>query len=766
MWFLLCFSFVLANPVRNSLTFDQSVSDNPEARSIFSNPAALGYETILNGGGVYSSLGYARNDAKDSEFLGALSFGNLGFGYESLFPNAERIHKYHFAAGISLSPSLYLGERITLARPTISEGFTSLGLGLQFRPIPYGAIGIFCDQIARDPVLCGAGIVVEPNPLLRLSFDLFSTQSSFFTQMGYLGRLELFAFPGISAFTSYHSDTQFQVGASFAIDRWQLSSMAQPSDPNRRWRATLDTAILPRGSALSIPNTLELKTTAALSEEGNPGGWFSETEPSLIELLKEIETAGKQKYQKLILKIDSFPLGLAAAADLHAALSQTRKHGTQIEVFLSNASLKEFLIASAANTIHLEPAGSIAILGVKSEKYFFKGPLTKLGIEGQFLEKGKFKSAPETFTREKSSPESQEVTESLLKEAESILPKLIGQHRPQLVAKWKEVLEKGIFSAIEAQKLGLIDSIDTYDVTLKKWEGQFHIVHSTATHKKDLSLPPQLAIIPASGDILNSQGSLHRFSSRGAITPRKMEKMLKSAVSNPRVSAILLRVSSGGGDVLASDQIAATIKHYGEKKPIWVSMGDAAASGGYYISAPAQKITASPLTATGSIGIFFGKFNLSGMYQWLHLKKEVTSSSPFASLFSEHRAWNEKEVSTLKNRLQIFYDQFLQHVATHRHLKIESVKSAAEGRVWMGTQALGLKLVDSVEDYLSTSQQLAQSRGLPDNYEIAVIQSPNESLFSGLFPSLEIHSALAKELFWASHLSETPFLYLSPYDLQ
>src|SRR5262249_40561148 len=158
--------------------------------------------------------------------------------------------------------------------------------------------------------------------------------------------------------------------------------------------------------------------------------------------------------------------------------------------------------------------------------------------------------------------------------------------------------------------------------------------------------------------------------------------------------AIVLRVSSPGGEVLASDEIAGIIERARKQKPVVVSMGDVAASGGYLISAPADRIFLEPMTVTGSIGVFLGKFNLAGLLKKIELQKEVLSYAPHAGLFSEDRPLTNEGREILTRRLNQYYDSFVSFVAKSRGIPKEDAEAAAKGRVWLGEQARNLKLAD------------------------------------------------------------------------
>ena len=254
-----------------------------------------------------------------------------------------------------------------------------------------------------------------------------------------------------------------------------------------------------------------------------------------------------------------------------------------------------------------------------------------------------------------------------------------------------------------------------------------------------------------------------------------MEKNFKKALGDYRTEAVVLRVASPGGEVVASDEIASVVASAKEKKPIIVSMGYVAASGGYLISAPATRIFASSLTLTGSIGVFLGKFNVGNLYKKLELHKEILTHAPFAGLMTEHRPWTAKEREILVRRLDQYYDGFVTYVAEQRHLSRQSAEAAAKGRVWLGADAKVRHLTDESGGYYEAVRSAASEAGVTgDDYEVAIVEdsrglldffgdegpfmeSPLEPLARGL-----LSEPLLEDLRWMERLRTSPFLYLSP----
>ncbi|MCB9253699.1 MAG: S49 family peptidase [Bdellovibrionaceae bacterium] len=243
-----------------------------------------------------------------------------------------------------------------------------------------------------------------------------------------------------------------------------------------------------------------------------------------------------------------------------------------------------------------------------------------------------------------------------------------------------------MFSPEEAKEWQLVDAIDTFPDRKESLNAIF--TENVQVMKDSIALQPRIAVIVASGDILQGRSALLSFAGSPQITYKKMETFFESALADPLTQAIVFRVSSPGGEILPSRQIASLIERAKKKKPVIVSMGDYAASGGYMISAPANEIFASPTTLTGSIGVFLGKVNLSKLYQKIDLKKEILTDAPYADLYSRGSGPGKK---ILSERLDQCYDSFVDlQPANNDNSPLKEANEEAQGPVWTeGLKAAG-----------------------------------------------------------------------------
>jgi len=335
--------------------------------------------------------------------------------------------------------------------------------------------------------------------------------------------------------------------------------------------------------------------------------------------------------------------------------------------------------------------------------------LDKLGIEASLLAKGRYKTAPEAFTRKESSPEAKESSLQIVDGAEKEFLAIATKSGRLDAAKWRTVLERAFLGAEDAKRLGLVDEV----VAKTRWEADHLSGRSRGepTYRELLALPRRLAVVAVEGTITAQRRSGLDALGEVQATSDTFAKEMEAAAGDPLVDGIVVRIASGGGEIGASHSMAEAVLKAKKDKPVYVSMGDVAASGGYYLAAPATKIFASPTTITGSIGVFLGAVHLGGLYEKIGLRKETLSRAPLAEIDSEARSWTLAERAVYQRRLDEYYGLFTGFVGEQRKLSPEKVENAAQGRVWLGNDALAMGLLDGVGGLDSTLHQLAKVTG-------------------------------------------------------
>ncbi len=478
----------------------------------------------------------------------------------------------------------------------------------------------------------------------------------------------------------------------------------------------------------------------------------------------------------IIFKIRNIGIGWANLQELREKLDEIRKTDKEMIAYLEGGGNAQYLLAAAMDKIVLMPVGTLNLIGLRSEIFFFKGLLEKLDIEADMLAMGKFKSGVEPFTRDSMSDAFRESMTELLDDLYSQMLGKIADGRdeitPELAAK---LVNSGPFTAKEAHELNLVDKLQYYDELLDtinaENEGEAEVAPKDSEKKRKMPNmnsfagmmqlfsmlnPPQrakpqpadkqIALIYASGPILPDINS--PFPATSMITPKGLKDAFKKARSDDAVKAVVFRVDSPGGSALASDLIWREVMLTQRKKPVIVSMANYAASGGYYISMAAGTIVAQPGTLTGSIGVYGGKLNMKGLYNKIGLTKEIITHGQNATIYSDYGNFSPTERERVQKMMKTIYDDFVNKAAAGRKTTYDEIHAIAQGRVWTGKQAKELGLVDEIGG-LETALTIAKKQGEiadDDKYDIIVLPEEKPFLEQFLESMLEVEMEISESL--------------------
>ncbi len=400
---------------------------------------------------------------------------------------------------------------------------------------------------------------------------------------------------------------------------------------------------------------------------------------------------------------------------------------------------RSYSVASAANRIYTAPAGGLLLTGMRGELLYAGDAVQRLGVKAEFVAVGDYKSAPETFTRTGPSDAAREVQNSLMDDVYARTVGHIAEGRGVDEEKVRKLVDEGPYTADAAMAAGLVDKVmhyDEFDEAMRKVYGGGVRFARSADVLDDRDPRwgevPSVGVLYAVGTITDGESVVNPLTGALSTGAQTFVEATRRMREDPSVRAVVLRIDSPGGSVTAADAMWRELDRLAEVKPLYVSMGDVAASGGYYIAAPAREILASPETITGSIGVFTGKFDLSGLYGLLGLRTEVFLRGKRAGLLSNHTSWTDDEREAVKGAMERLYDLFLERVADGRsNLDKEQVAPLARGRVWTGQQARGCGLVDRPAGLLTAIDLAARSAGFGHgDYRLAI--GPPAGGFGGL----------------------------------
>ena len=460
--------------------------------------------------------------------------------------------------------------------------------------------------------------------------------------------------------------------------------------------------------------------------------------------------ADDKAIKAVVLRSSGLPIGLGKAQELQESIQELRAKGKKVIFYLESAEDLEYSLASTADRIYAAPQAVLLVNGFSSTALFAGAGLEKLGLKAEFFRVGAYKNAPDTFTRSSMSGEQFEVQSSLLDDMYGRYVKGVAEARHLDESKLKVLLDKGILKTSEAMEAGLLDGL-LYPDQLEEEAGKLLgrkvdlekvAIEAEPVRRTRWGTPKKIAVVRVEGDILRGEGSRGPFGAVQIAGSDPITRRIRRAADDPEVAAIVVRIDSPGGDGNASDLIWRELvrARKEKKKPVIASMGDVAASGGYYVAAGADEIWAEPSTVTGSIGVFVGHFDAEELFGKLGLNMTTVKRGKSADLFSPARDLNDTERKTLQSWVDGFYEQFLERVSASRGLSRDEVDAVARGRVWTGAQALERKLVDhlgGLDDAIWAAKKWAALDG-----EVEVADEIETTVDVSDFASVGILSAL------------------------
>ncbi|MEG5054013.1 MULTISPECIES: signal peptide peptidase SppA [unclassified Microcoleus] len=491
-----------------------------------------------------------------------------------------------------------------------------------------------------------------------------------------------------------------------------------------------DKSVLVLDLSLNITDSKPSRSTGAAIEEV-----LSEDSGDTVTLRTVLDTIEYAKKDPKIVGLylegssESSSSGFANLKEVRGALQRFRDAKKPIFAYQMDWNERDYYLGSVANTIAVNPYGALELNGFSSQAMFFTGALEKYGLGVQVTRVGKYKSAVEPFLLTKMSPENRQQTQKLLGDMWGEYLQTVAPSRKVTVPQLQALADNGgTLMADEALKNKLVDKVVYFDeistelkkltgtdgenksfkqISLKNYAKIAEDKNSTDANKKN-----QVAILYAEGEIVDGEGGPTQVGG-----DRIAQEMRKIREDND-VKAVVLRVNSPGGSATAAEVIAREVMLTGKKKPVIVSMGNLAASGGYWISMGSNRIFAEPNTITGSIGVFGMLFNAEKLAANNGLTWDVVKTGRFADTTTVSRPKNPQELANIQRIVDRIYDRFITKVANSRKLPKNKVQEIAQGRVWSGTAAKQLGLVDEIGGLEDAVREAAKQAKLGDDWKV------------------------------------------------
>jgi protease IV len=475
--------------------------------------------------------------------------------------------------------------------------------------------------------------------------------------------------------------------------------------------------------------------------------------------------------------------GLATLREIREALLRFKQSKKPVYAHLVVPFTRTYYVASVADKIYLDREEGMAVSGLVSEQLRFASLLKKFGIGVQVSKQGKYKSAVEPFLLDNSSPENTEQVQALLSDFWTEITTGIEQARGIQPGTLQELIaQKGLIDAETALEQKLVTTLEPLTAVMDELKQKYAEDSKNNTFRQ-ITVANYLAafdgrprtpekgskvgIVYAEGEIVDGEGD------SSTVGGDKLARAIRKFRFDPDIKAIVLRVNSPGGSALASEVIRSELDSTQKAKPVVVSMGTVAASGGYWISTAANRVFAEPGTITGSIGVF-GLFpNVQKLANENGVFWNPIETSPYSDLFTISRPKTDAELAVLQRTIDHIYDDFLKHVSAARHMPVDGVKEIAQGRVWSGSQAIKLHLVDEIGGLQAAISYAGTSANLGDNPKITEYPAKKDlneklkELFKGnerppvskLDPINQELKALEAELHTLTHLNDPQGIY-------
>jgi len=443
----------------------------------------------------------------------------------------------------------------------------------------------------------------------------------------------------------------------------------------------------------------------------------------------------------VLLEIGMLQTGYAKIQELRHLISVFRKSGKKIYAYLGPdiAMTKDYYVATACDSIFMPPPANLFITGVHSELTFYKKFLDKLGIQAEFIQIGKYKNAPDIYTRKSMAPAQRSVLKNIIGQFYKDLVQTLAESRHLSKQKVQKIInDQSGFSGREALKAGLVDGLLYTSFLRRKFnigQGKVHKISGADYAQVPVSSlkirnKSRIAVINCNGVITSGDDSQQPYFGKmlGAHT---VISNLKRVSASKFIKAIILRIDSPGGSATASDQIWQAIQEAKKHKPVIASVSDYGASGGYYIAMAADTIVVTPNSLVGSIGIFAGKFNVAGLYKKLGLKYENVGMGKNAHLFSIMQPWSKNEKSIMSRLIKEFYLDFVTKTARARELSFAQVDSLGQGHIWSGAQAVKNGLSDTSGFFYSAVALAKKMASIPQSESVRLVYYPRKKSLLG-----------------------------------
>lgn len=784
------------------------------------NPPGLG---VKKPSGLVYLHSYTDSTISGDDALGFI-IKNFAFGMEfmklrepQISLDRQRVNKYTLSLGGRVGRNVYLGGSYAWLNSDICDldRGSTWSLGLMWRPHRMVSLGVLARDLnsptyyaTKFKPIVEASLGYRPfderltlftNVFLRnnkleirtTDGDLIETQPTSFFNFG----IEARPWPGVNLLGTYDQDGNWSLALALPGGNGALgTAVTTEKDRQPYQRQTYGvvgfmTSPLYQESVLNpIKQYVEIDMSGEIGEAPPRFSLFGSSHRyTTRELLEKIDRAAKSReVNAILIRMGDISASYAVADELRQALIHFRATGKKVVVYANTPENCEYYLATAADYIVLAPNGYLGLNGMKLDVTFVGGTLEKIGVEPHYTRIGKYKSATEQVADRGFTEPAKEALNHVLDDFYAKFVEDIATGRGMSQNAVRSVINKGPYVPEEALDLDLVDRLaysDEIPGIMKEVVGRstrrlrYKEFAGRRPDQPRWDEPAVIGIVYGEGMILGGSNRDEPVIG-GVIGPKTTAAAFRRMREDKSVKAVIFRIDSGGGEMSAADQIRREVELTAREKPVIVSMGGVAGSGGYHIGCNGTRILADETTITGSIGVINMWFHTRGLYEKLGLSREIYSRGENADIFPSWREVTEEDMEMSRYFVQAYYDKFVNDVAKGRGVDFDAVHEVAQGRIWSGRSAVGIGLIDGIGGLTEAIRMAKEDAGIPADEEVtfkvlpravgfwAMMRGDMDGVFTPELRLPESAEVVLKEAAYMELFQREPNLYLMPYRIE
>jgi protease-4 len=669
----------------------------------------------------------------------------------------------------------YLNNRHTWNLAVLAQRTKNLSMGARFENLNRGRVE---GERTDIRLVYGAAARVYRD-IVTVSFDVDMTRKENLDAADFRTGIEVRPIPGMYLYADFDNHSRFNLGFRLNFGSAYVGHYHNFDRDGKSYLGTTYTgSVKGKQPSLIKPRrkSLTLKLDGTLPE--NPKiPVFGKKPLKYFDYIDVIyRAAADDEIDRIFLDIGTLKCGLGKVEELTGAVEYFKSRGKRVYAFVATPNNLGYLLACTADKVIIPPVSQLNLIGLRANLMTVKGLLDKIGIEAEIERIEEYKTAPEMYMFDRPSEPCREQINRILDNLYSEMVMTIAAHRNLTADSVKILIDSAPLTSVDAVEYGLVDGLSYHEEALKEYAGSsvpwlsrrvsLRKYLGRAVYHDRWGVPPRLALVIA-------DGSMTAGKSGGRVGDYEMLGAIKKARDDPSVKGVVLRVNSPGGTVLASDLIWHEIEKTVAKKPVVISMGNVAASGGYYISSVKSEILVNRSTITGSIGVYGGKANISELLDKIGVYTESYSRGRNANIYSLYESFTDDQRRQLKSQMRRFYHHFTEKVGEARALSPDSVDKIGRGRVWTGEEAVANGLADRIGGFYQALETLYTRSGVERGYADIVTFPRERYYFRNPFDFPRLYGKLSalltgdEESLAALNIFESDHIfYRMPYDIE